>query len=294
MSTLGGPPAASPAASLHRDLKDIVRHAPGRISVQVEDESGVVAGWDAERVVPAASLIKVLTLVTVLDRVDAGELNLDGAFAIPAARVGGSGALALLPSVEELSLVELCRLMIALSDNDAGNLILQIVGNRRVAALGRRLGLTQTTVDRAFMDAAAREEGRDNLTTAADQAMLLALIRSGRALSADSTRLALALLGEQQGAPGLTGLLPQHVVHGSKTGDLPGLRHDVALVESAGRWASVAVLATDMYDARHDQDYSASVLPAFSAIGEAVLTYVESTTSTQSEGSATAEGSATG
>ena len=34
--------------TLQRDLKDIVRHAPGRLSIQVVGPAGVVAGWDSD------------------------------------------------------------------------------------------------------------------------------------------------------------------------------------------------------------------------------------------------------
>ncbi|WP_313716793.1 serine hydrolase [Arsenicicoccus bolidensis] len=257
--------------TLQRDLKDIVRHAPGRLSIQVVGPAGVVAGWDSDREVPAASLVKVLVLVATLREVEAGRLSLDQTLEIPEARVGGAGALSLLPSVAELSVVELLRLMVTLSDNDAANLLLRLLGHDRVTRCGVELGLRHTHVRRDLMDDGSAREGRDNTTTATDQAGLLAVLRSGEALGEQQTRLALALLSEQQHAYGVTALLPDGVVRGSKPGDLPGVRHDVALIEAGGAWAAVAVTATGMYDERYGQDYSVSVLPALAAVGEAVL-----------------------
>ncbi|AKT52802.1 hypothetical protein ADJ73_11565 [Arsenicicoccus sp. oral taxon 190] len=236
--------------------------------------TGVVAGWDADREVPAASLVKVLVLVAALREVDGGRLSLDQTLQLPEERVGGSGALSLLPSVTELAVVELLRLMVTLSDNDAANLLLHLLGHDRVTRTGREIGLQHTQVARNLRDRAAAESGRDNTTTAADQAGLLAALRAGQVLGGASTRLALALLAEQQHAYGVTALLPDGVVRGSKPGDLPGVRHDVALVETGGSWATVAVTATGMYDERHRQDYSVSVLPALAAVGEAVLGYL--------------------
>ncbi|MTB70550.1 serine hydrolase [Arsenicicoccus cauae] len=256
---------------LQRDLKDIVRHAPGRLSIQVVGPEGVLAGWDSNRGVPAASLVKVLVLVATLREVEAGRLSLDQTLRIPDDRVGGAGALSLLPSVVELSVVELLRLMVTLSDNDAANLLLRLLGHDRVTRCGLELGLRHTHVRRDLMDSRSASQGRDNTTTAADQAGLLAVLRAGQALGAQQTALALALLSEQQHAYGVTALLPDDVVRGSKPGDLPGIRHDVALIETGGAWAAVAVTATGMYDDRHGQDYSVSVLPALAAVGEAVL-----------------------
>lgn len=257
--------------ALQRDLKDIVRHAPGRLSIQVVGPEGVLAGWDSDREVPAASLVKVLVLVATLREVEAGRLSLDQTLRIPDDRVGGAGALSLLPSVVELSVVELLRLMVTLSDNDAANLLLRLLGHDRVTRCGLELGLRHTHVRRDLMDSRSASQGRDNTTTAADQAGLLAVLRAGQALGAQQTALALALLSEQQHAYGVTALLPDDVVRGSKPGDLPGIRHDVALIETGGAWAAVAVTATGMYDDRYGQDYSVSVLPALAAVGEAVL-----------------------
>ncbi|GMA19341.1 hypothetical protein GCM10025862_13620 [Arsenicicoccus piscis] len=245
--------------------------------MQVCAEQGVVAGFDADRVVSAASLVKVPILVALLREVDAGRARLDQSVALPpvAERVGGSGALALLPSVEELTIGELLRLMVVLSDNDAGNLMLDYLGLDRITATAREIGMQHTVVGRRFMDSAAAEDGRDNHTTAGDMAGLLAAVRAGVVLGQRSTQLVRDLLAEQQHAVGITALLPDHVWHGSKPGDLPGVRHDIALIETGGRWATVACVATEMYDRRHGADYSISVLPALSAVGEAVLGYLE-------------------
>lgn len=241
----------------------------------MRDAGGVVAGVDADREVPAASVIKVLLLVAVLDEVEAGRRSLDERVAVPRERVGGAGALALLPSVTDLSLDELARLMICQSDNDAANVVLGLLGDEVVADVARRVGLSATHVRRAFMDEQARAEGRENTTTAADMALLLARLRGGEVVPFAQVRYAFELLADQQLAVGLTALLPEGVLHGSKPGELRGIRHDVAVIETAdGAWASVAVLGTGMEDARYGQDYSVSVLPAFNAIGEAVLAYL--------------------
>ena len=62
--------------------------------------------------------------------VEQGRLNLDERVALPPAeeRVGGGGALNLLPSVAALPLLELLRLMVALSDNDATNAVIEHAG----------------------------------------------------------------------------------------------------------------------------------------------------------------------
>ena len=101
---------------------------------------------------------------------------------IGADRVGGSGALSLLPSVTELPLVEALRLMIALSDNDATNAVIALVGFEAVGRTCRRLGLAHTHLRRTLMNDAARAAGLDNVTCARDLAQVMASLRLGDAL----------------------------------------------------------------------------------------------------------------
>ena len=120
---------------------------------------GLIVEVDGGRVVPAASTIKVPILVTALERVADGTSRLQEPVHIGADRVGGSGALSLVPSVTELPLIEALRLMIALSDNDATNAVIALVGFEAVGRTCRRLGLADTRLQRNLMDYAARDAG---------------------------------------------------------------------------------------------------------------------------------------
>jgi len=70
----------------------------------------------------------VPVLLAALAAVQGGDLHMATVVDIPVERVGGSGPLCLLPSVTRLPLGELLSLMIAPSDNDATNVVLDHVG----------------------------------------------------------------------------------------------------------------------------------------------------------------------
>jgi beta-lactamase class A len=263
--------------NLRREIETLAAAAPGRLSVVVVGADGLIVEVDGGRVVPAASTIKVPILVTALERVAAGVSMLREPVHIGADRVGGSGALSLVPSVTELPLIEALRLMIALSDNDATNAVIALVGFEAVGRTCRRLGLAHTNLQRALMDFAARDAGLDNMTCAMDLAQVMARLRVGDALPQTETRVALDLLAEQRFQDGLPALLPERVWHGNKTGEQPGLRHDMALFEHAGRWAGVAVTATGLLgrdDATDGVDRGSTVMPFFANIGAAVGSWV--------------------
>ena len=256
--------------TLRSEIQTLAAGAPGRLSVVVVGAEGLIVEVDGGRVVPAASTIKVPILVTALERVAGRTLRLQEPVHIGADRVGGSGALSLVPSVTVLPLLEALRLMIALSDNDATNAVIALVGFEAVGRTCRRLGLAHTQLQRKLMNHAARDAGLENLTCALDLAQLMAGLRLGQALPQAETRVALDLLAEQQFRDGLPALLPDRVWHANKTGELSGVRHDMALVEHGRRWAAVAVTATALADTGDGVDRGSTVLPTFANIGAAV------------------------
>jgi beta-lactamase class A len=263
---------------LAEEIRSIIRRAPGTLGVVVQDPSGVVVDLGGERVVPSASTIKVLVLVAALRRVADGRSRLGDLLDLPAPadRVGGSGPLLALGSVTRLRLGELLELMVTLSDNDATNVVLDLVDRDEPAMVAAELGLADTRLQRRMMDFAARDAGRENLTSARDLAALVAALRRGEALPPEQTREALEVLGRQQQRDGLPALLPPGVVCGNKTGELPGIRHDVGLLERDGRWAAVAVTATGLGDG--PVDHGSVAWPSIAAVGAVVGAWLSSGT----------------
>ena len=72
-----------------------------------------------------------------------------------------------------LALADYAHLMLAVSDNDATNIVAGFVGFDRVNDLAAELGLRQTAMRRLMMDFEAVAAGRENHTSAADLATLL-------------------------------------------------------------------------------------------------------------------------
>jgi len=212
----------------------------------------------ADEVVTAASTIKVPILAAALGEVDAGRLDLAQPGAIPSQRTGGSGVLQALPSLHTLTLADLLTLMIIVSDNTATNLVIDLIGMERVNQFCAGAGLKGTVLRRKMMDADALGLGLENTTTARDQATLLDAIAWRDLLPAPLRAFALQALERQQLNDGLPALLPDEVIVAHKTGELPGVRHDVGIITGTnGRQAVVAALLSgvdaeppDLHDGR--------------------------------------------
>lgn len=249
-------------------LRAVVEQAPGRLGVAVTTGGGWSWSSDGDRVVPSASTIKVPILLAALRQVEAGRLDLATSVPLPVDRVGGSGPLSLLPSVTELPLGELLTLMISLSDNDATNVVIDLIGEAPLTELLASVPTANTRLQRRMMDGAAARRGLQNETCAADLVAVLVALRQGRLLGPSATLAALDILRTQQFREGLPAYLPEDISVASKTGEIVGVRGDVALFERRDRWVVVAALATDL--AKGGVDRGTAVLPTFAAIGEIV------------------------
>jgi len=231
----------------------------------------------ADEVVTAASTIKVPILAAALDEVDAGRFDLAQPRAIPSQRTGGSGVLNALPSLHTLTLADLLTLMIIVSDNTATNVVIDLIGMERVNQFCASAGLKETVLRRKMMDADAVRLGLENTTSAHDQATLLDAIAWRNLLPAPLRAFALQALERQQFRDGLPSLLPDEVIVAHKTGELPGVRHDVGVITGTnGRQAVVAVLVSgieaepaDLYHGRSASTRSNASSPSapLAAIG---------------------------
>jgi beta-lactamase class A len=228
-----------------------LRHAIDGIAVRGRLH---VAAWEpdaagrplligADEAVTAASTIKVPILAAALGEVAAGRLDLAQPSAIPPQRAGGSGVLQALTYLHTLTLADLLTLMIIVSDNTATNVVIDLIGMERINQFCAGAGLNGTVLRRKMMDAEAIRRGLENTTTAHDQARLLDAIAWRNLLPAPLRAFALQALERQQFNDGLPSLLPEEVVVAHKTGELPGVRHDVGVITGTnGRQAVVAVL----------------------------------------------------
>lgn len=210
-------------------------------------------GLAANRPFPAASTIKLAILVALFRAVDAGRLDLGECRTVGASdAVPGSGVLAAMTPGLALPVADLAYLMVAISDNTASNVLLDVVGFAAVRQTMADLGLSGTALNRRFLGRMPGPGEPENVTTAADLAALLAALAGDTAASPASCARMRDLLALQQDRDRLARRLPPEVAFGGKSGSLPGLFHDAGLLSSTAGTLAVAVLTrgiTDRYAA---------------------------------------------
>lgn len=234
---------------LQKNIETLLAAHTGRYAVALRHlPSG--AAWDLNpaTLFPAASMIKVPIMYEIMRQAASGALSLTDSLTVTAnARVGGAGILHELRPNTRMTIRELVTLMIILSDNTATNLLIDRIGMDAVNQTMDDLGLTATRLRRRLMDFAAAEAGRDNQTTAADQARLFEIIEQQQdGLPPPYQALMLDILKRQQVRDKLPFYLPEDIVIAHKTGTLPNAEHDGGIMYLPNGPYIICVLTADL------------------------------------------------
>lgn len=267
----GAAPAA-PATAVERSIQKRLRSFKGQLGVcAVNLDTGETIAVNADERFPTASVIKVAVMVEVFHQIAEGRLTKDQLLTLEdAVKVEGTGVLHDLRGGGQHSVADLLYLMIAISDNTATNMLIDLVGTRNVNERMVGYGLTRTRVYRATYRQGKPEVFPEEekvfgfgSSTPREMARLLELIARGKVVSEKASEEMMALLRKQQDQNMLARRLPEkeEVVVASKSGttsepqpDAKGfkaaVRNDVGVVATPrGRYV-VAIFTRHVQDAR--------------------------------------------
>jgi len=210
-------------------VKECIQKVDGDIALLVKNlATGEIFSHQSDVVFPSASTIKVPILVSLFDACAQGKFDINAPAPIPSGEVaGGCGIIQLLSEEIPFTLLDHAKMMIVLSDNAATNQLISMLGIDEVNATCQKYGLKDTVLGRKMMDFEAKMQGLDNFTSAHDMLAIFELLHQNSEQYAG----ALQILKMQM----LNDLLSTYTNRGSyafahKTGELPGVRHDVGIM----------------------------------------------------------------
>jgi beta-lactamase class A len=253
--------------------------------------TGAEVGLDADAPVSVASVIKVAFAIAFAREVAAGRLNGRERVEVPAElRLGGSGTAGFLdPPL--VSLRDLARSMLTVSDNAATDVVLHRTGFAAVTAVLDELGLHATHLrsDMTSMhwrvieelgldgerDLDAQLAGADpdavralawldpahaNASTPREITALLAAIWTDRAGPPEACAFVREVMGEQVSTQRLASGFGPEVAVAGKTGTLPGVRNEAGVVVfPGGQRVAVAVFTRCESLADRNADVDAAI-----------------------------------
>ncbi|MDE5624024.1 MAG: class A beta-lactamase [Alistipes sp.] len=257
---VGCSPQAAPREALERDLVRLTNSVRARVGVAVVLGEGDTLTINNSPGYPLASVFKFHQACALLDSLDRAGLSPELPVEVrrsdllpdtwsPMRDARPEGGYA-------LPLSELLRYSVALSDNNACDLLFRFLGGPEyVGRYVRRLGLADTSI--AADEAAMHRDPAIQYANAAsplDAVRLLELFRRGRLLAPSSTEFLMrTMLSTATGPDKLKGLLPAGAAVAHKTGS--GWRDEQGIVSADndigilflpdGRACSIAVFIAD-------------------------------------------------
>ena len=281
--------------NISQKIEKLSQGLAGRIGVAAQEiGSGVSVTVNGDEAFVMASTYKVAIAVTLLDRVDKGELKLTDLIDVPLeTMVVGPNPIAtnfVHPGIK-LSVANLIEPMITESDNTAADACLKLAGGPDVVTkMLRSIGITDQRLDRyctemgrdfyglpdkAYVSLAAaafakdptfearlsdrnleyEKDPRDHSTPKAMLELLLA-IDSGKVLSEKSREFLLGVMSRTRtGAGRLKGLLPKGTPVAHKTGTTGGVANEVGSITLPdGRRFAIAVFTKSSTTSEADRD----------------------------------------
>lgn len=211
-------------------VSGLIAKTEGQVGLLVKNmaTAEILFSHNANMVFPACSIIKLPILLTLIDEAVAGRVDLGQTAPLADDEVaGGCGLTRHLSKNLPLSYRDYAVFMITVSDNDATNKLITLLGIENINAKVKGLGLKNTILGRKMMDFEAKKQGKDNFTSCSD--MLTVFDRFYR--YTDKYEDALYILKQQQINNLLSGVLDTDAFEfAHKTGDLPRTRHDIGIM----------------------------------------------------------------
>lgn len=257
------------AKRLRKQIEGIIEQSIGNVSIVVEINEETIISKNSEREMSSASLIKIPVIIAAYRQAELGKIDLEEKIVVkPDHKVGGAGVIQYLTEGTLLSVKDLLTLMIIVSDNTATNMMIDLIGQETINQFNKLLGCKHTKLERRLMDYVARDKGLDNVTSASDMVKFLKEIAENRFLTSKSSHEILNILTGQQFQDKLPAMMDlDHVFVANKTGEIPGVEHDVAII----RHNDDQVLITVLIDQLNNQFEGKQVI---ARIGKAVYDYL--------------------
>ena len=250
-------PLAARAGDVDSQIASAAAESTGEVGVFARKMGpGVPIAYNANVVFPAASTIKVLILVSLYQAAEKSPGLLESTVRLQSSDfVGGSDVLQNANPGDRIRVSTLANAMIDQSDNTASNALITLLGFDRINATAQRAGLKNTQLKRHFLDYTAIVHHSNNLTTAHDMGTLLYLIERGSreavytVASPQSCRAMIQIMLKQEDRDKIARGLPKGIPLANKTGEIDGVRNDVAIVDPFGDNPYVlAVYTKDLND----------------------------------------------
>lgn len=228
-----------------KDLQTIIASSSSLTGLMAIDlTSGESIGINEGITFTQASAIKIPILMEVYKQAHEKKFALtDSRPLLPSNTVAGSGILNVMVDPVNLSIRNLCVLMIGLSDNSATNTLIELVGMKNVTNTMNSLGFSNTRLQRRMIDQPASLRNEENISTPAEAVGILKLLFDGKFIDKSTSEEILSILQKNpiENSKLAVGL-PKNVKLAFKPGEMGGVSTEWAIVYLSNRPYALAIM----------------------------------------------------
>lgn len=266
--------ATANAQTLQDSVDALARNYKGETGIYaINLENGKTITYNADKMFPTASVIKIYVLAKLYQDIKSGKLSMNDEVVLQDSdKVPGSGILLFMHGGLKLTLADLSWLMINMSDNVAANLLTDEVGGVEVVThFIRSLGLTHTAElarifdKRVYSDSTLEKKYGIGVTTPRETGIFLTKLYKGEIVSRKSSEAMVKLMKYQFYNTSIPRFLPtydQRIEIAHKTGALNATRNDVAIIYTPKVNYILCVFTTHNADQRWITDNKAEIFIA--------------------------------
>ncbi|MEW6040071.1 MAG: serine hydrolase [Elusimicrobiota bacterium] len=243
---------------LMNDVSELARNFHGEVGIYIKDlRTGIVVSYDAEKLFPSASLVKIPIMASVWQAVEDGNINFGDKIKLTRGlKTSGAGKLKRARRGTKYSVRELTVRMITESDNTATNMLTATLGRGYINWVFRnRFEFEVTNFSRNIMDLNASKSGIENYTNAREMGVFLEKIYRGRVVSRAASKDMLEILTNQRIKDRIPRFLPKDLIVANKTGLLKDICHDAGIVFTPRGDFIVCVLTSDFRRYRYAKTF---------------------------------------
>ena len=251
-----------------KDLHTIIATSPSLTGLMAVDlSSGESISINENIIFTQASAIKIPILMEVYKQAHEKKFALsDIRTLLPSNTVAGSGILNVMVDPVNLSIRNLCVLMIGLSDNSATNTLIELVGMKSVTNTMQSLGFSNTKLQRKMIDQPASLRNEENISTPAEAVGIMKLLHEGKFIDKSTSGEILSILRNNPIANSkIADGLPSNLKLAFKPGGMGGVSTEWAIVYLLNRPYAIAIM----------ENYKTSATPSgvFTALSKRVFDY---------------------
>ena len=209
-----------------------IKTFPGQSGIYYQNlETGETWGYGEKDHYLAASIVKLPLMAAILLWKSRGETSFDDTVTIREnQKIPGCGAVQFLNGDVTLTVGELCKLMIVISDSCATNALFRHYGAAAIHDAFLELGLIGTQFNREYWDEEREKRGINNYFVPEEMGRLLQRMYDRTLVDEESSAWLESILRQQQINHKLGGKLPMDFPMAHKTGDEEDKAHDVGIV----------------------------------------------------------------